>query len=147
MNCILKFVTSNSTLEKLLNTVTDRIIVSSIGLGGSMVVTVSLKFFKADFFSRKDYFCWIRPDYVVPAVVTPITLVGLNAVFVFPIISIKITSHKNNSYDSNGPITNTGNSGLRLSEKTYFTILHTTQPRSTLDLSILFDFCSTSYKD
>lgn len=45
---------------------------------------------KISFNVTPSFSCWIRPDYIVPAVVLPLSLLGVNSMFVFSIISIKV---------------------------------------------------------
>ncbi|KAI1698186.1 hypothetical protein DdX_18052 [Ditylenchus destructor] len=48
-----------------------------------------LRVFMPGFFTRKDSFCWVRPDYVVPAVVVPLSFVVFNAVIGLVKISMR----------------------------------------------------------
>ncbi|KAI1698103.1 adhesion G-protein coupled receptor G7 [Ditylenchus destructor] len=51
-------------------------------------------------FDRRDSFCWLRPDYVVPAVVLPLTGVLFQGVICFVLIIFKILEPSNKSRTS-----------------------------------------------
>lgn len=50
----------------------------SIGVVIPLTLTVILAVFDTNFFKRDDSFCWVRPDYVVYAVIIPITIPIIN---------------------------------------------------------------------
>ncbi|KAI1697767.1 MeTHuselah like protein [Ditylenchus destructor] len=89
---ILKILTSNSSFENLLIYVIGRKCVLFITLGFPTVIVLILKVVLSELFDRQDYFCWIRPDYVVPAVILPLGFLGLNSTFIFCVIFIRIAS-------------------------------------------------------
>ncbi|KAI1699904.1 MeTHuselah like protein [Ditylenchus destructor] len=89
---ILKILANSSFLEKLLKTVVDRKIIGMVTFGIPTTVIVILKSTSPNFFDRHDYFCWIRPDYIVPAVTLPLGLLGLNSICIFSMVAIKVLS-------------------------------------------------------
>uniref|UniRef100_A0A1I7TYZ3 G_PROTEIN_RECEP_F1_2 domain-containing protein n=1 Tax=Caenorhabditis tropicalis TaxID=1561998 RepID=A0A1I7TYZ3_9PELO len=50
----------------------------SIGLVIPFILTLIIAVFDTSFFERNDSFCWVRPDYIVYAVVIPIVLPIIN---------------------------------------------------------------------
>ncbi|VDM65019.1 unnamed protein product [Strongylus vulgaris] len=53
-------------------------------------LTTLLLAIKSNFFERGDCFCWVRPDYVVYAVVLPTSLLVLNAIFCTIVICMRL---------------------------------------------------------
>ncbi|KAI1694443.1 MeTHuselah like protein [Ditylenchus destructor] len=87
---ILKILACNSLFENLLINILRRKVVLFLTLGIPTTVVLVIKSVLPQFFDREDYFCWIRPDYVVPAVVIPLGFLGLNSTFIFCVIFIRI---------------------------------------------------------
>uniref|UniRef100_A0A914PT52 G-protein coupled receptors family 2 profile 2 domain-containing protein n=1 Tax=Panagrolaimus davidi TaxID=227884 RepID=A0A914PT52_9BILA len=50
-------------------------------------------FTQGDFFQRNDSFCWIRPDYLIGAVIIPLTILSINAILTIFIMSLRLFPH------------------------------------------------------
>ncbi|KAI1703365.1 hypothetical protein Ddc_16578 [Ditylenchus destructor] len=87
---ILKILACNSLFENLLISVLRSKVVLFLTLGIPVTVVIIIKSVLPQFFDREDSFCWIRPDYVVPAVILPLGFLGLNSAFIFFVIFIRI---------------------------------------------------------
>ncbi|KAI1713115.1 MeTHuselah like protein [Ditylenchus destructor] len=92
---ILKILVCNSLVENLLILVIGRKFVLFATLGIPTTVGLALKITLPHFFDRQDYFCWIRPDYIVPAVILPLGFLGINSVFIFCVIFLRMASQGN----------------------------------------------------
>ncbi|KAI1705306.1 MeTHuselah (aging-associated GPCR) like protein [Ditylenchus destructor] len=89
---ILKILANSSLLENLLKTVLARKIIGMVTFGVPTTVIVILRSTTPKFFDRRDYFCWIRPDYIVPAVTLPLGLLGLNSIAIFCMVAVRVLS-------------------------------------------------------
>ncbi|KAI1695215.1 MeTHuselah like protein [Ditylenchus destructor] len=92
---ILKILSSSSVLENWLKTVIGRKIIAMVTFGVPTTIVIILKSTVPDFFDRHDYFCWIRPDYILPAVTLPLGLHGLNAIAIFCMVAVRVFSEGN----------------------------------------------------
>uniref|UniRef100_A0A8R1EMC9 GPS domain-containing protein n=2 Tax=Caenorhabditis japonica TaxID=281687 RepID=A0A8R1EMC9_CAEJA len=67
-------------LRRFFTTMTSPPAAISIGLLVPLAFTVLIFIFDIEFFKRDDEFCWVRPDYVVYAVLIPMVLPTINGV-------------------------------------------------------------------
>ncbi|KAI1703682.1 MeTHuselah like protein [Ditylenchus destructor] len=79
----------SQALERIIRCASGKWHIILIGIGGPISSVILLSVFMPGFFTRKDSFCWIRPDYVVPAVVVPLSLVVINAIIGLVKISMR----------------------------------------------------------
>ncbi|KAH7724623.1 Protein MTH-2 [Aphelenchoides avenae] len=77
-------------MERVLLLMTKPVVVYAVSAGIPTVLCVLVGVLMQNFFYREDNFCWIRPDYVVVAVVVPLSLLVLNALFCSLVISIRL---------------------------------------------------------
>ncbi|KAI1711190.1 MeTHuselah (aging-associated GPCR) like protein [Ditylenchus destructor] len=84
-----KIVVNTSVIERILNKLTSTKSSLLFTLGIASCSTLILKKFVPKFFIRRDTFCWIRPDYVIPAVILPVGILGLCSTGCFVTIFIR----------------------------------------------------------
>uniref|UniRef100_A0A914D318 G-protein coupled receptors family 2 profile 2 domain-containing protein n=1 Tax=Acrobeloides nanus TaxID=290746 RepID=A0A914D318_9BILA len=76
--------------EKIMTWLTHKIVIIGVTLGFPTLMALILGLAFKDFYNRDDEFCWIRPDYIVPGVVIPLTLLVANGIFCLVIISFRL---------------------------------------------------------
>ncbi|VDD87252.1 unnamed protein product [Enterobius vermicularis] len=61
--------------------------------GIPLLFTAILTIAVPNFFNREDDFCWVRPDYLIYAVVAPTSVVVFNGLICFFMIMINLFPH------------------------------------------------------
>uniref|UniRef100_A0A7E4ZSA5 G_PROTEIN_RECEP_F2_4 domain-containing protein n=1 Tax=Panagrellus redivivus TaxID=6233 RepID=A0A7E4ZSA5_PANRE len=79
-----KLFTESMRIERVLLTITKPLpMYLSVFLVPSLLTVLFWLVTSGDFFFRHDGFCWIRSDYIIPAVIIPMTFLICNAVACF----------------------------------------------------------------
>uniref|UniRef100_A0A7E4UYZ8 G_PROTEIN_RECEP_F2_4 domain-containing protein n=1 Tax=Panagrellus redivivus TaxID=6233 RepID=A0A7E4UYZ8_PANRE len=79
-----KLFTANMAVERVLSLITKPLpMYLSVFLVPSLLTVIFWLVSNGDFFWRHDGFCWIRSDYIIPAVIIPMTFLICNAVACF----------------------------------------------------------------
>ncbi|KAI1713099.1 hypothetical protein DdX_09171 [Ditylenchus destructor] len=89
---ILKILTNASPVERLILYIIGRRFMVLVSLGIPTAIVLILKISMPRLFDRHDDFCWIRPDYIIPSVVVPLSILGFNSLFIFGFIFIRVVA-------------------------------------------------------
>ncbi|CAD5227965.1 unnamed protein product [Bursaphelenchus okinawaensis] len=82
-------VSERSIQDKIKRWTRSRVLLPSITILGTLV-TLFVALFTPQFLQRKDDYCWVNPTFVFMAVVLPLTLLILNALFCLFIVFITL---------------------------------------------------------
>uniref|UniRef100_A0A914C452 Uncharacterized protein n=1 Tax=Acrobeloides nanus TaxID=290746 RepID=A0A914C452_9BILA len=78
------------SFEQIMTWLTHKFVIIGGTLGLPTLLALIFGLAINNFFNRGDNFCWIRPDYIVPGVVLPLTLLVLNGIFCLTIVFLRL---------------------------------------------------------